>query len=41
MLADVGAVAPTLAFVARESKLNRRERAELRALLDQLEKDDA
>jgi BlaI family penicillinase repressor len=32
-----GAVAPTLAFVARESKLSRKERAELRALLDRLE----
>ena len=35
-----GAVAPTLAFVARETKLGQRERAELRALLDQLENQD-
>jgi predicted transcriptional regulator len=35
-----GAVAPTLAFVARESKLSRKERAELRALLDNMESDD-
>src|SRR5690242_17930264 len=32
-----GAVAPTLAFVARETKLGKAERAELRALLRQLE----
>jgi BlaI family penicillinase repressor len=32
-----GAVAPTLAFVAREGKLSRQERAELRALLDKLD----
>ena len=35
-----GAVAPTLQFVARETRLSRDERAQLRALLDQLEKDD-
>jgi predicted transcriptional regulator len=35
-----GATAPTLAFVAKETKLSRRERAELRALLDQLEQQD-
>jgi BlaI family penicillinase repressor len=35
-----GAVAPTLAFVARESKLSKKERAELRSLLDNLEKGD-
>jgi BlaI family penicillinase repressor len=35
-----GAAAPTLAFVARDTKLSRRDRAELRALLDQLEKQD-
>jgi BlaI family transcriptional regulator, penicillinase repressor len=35
-----GATAPTLAFVAKETKLSRRDRAELRALLDQLEKQD-
>ena len=35
-----GAVAPTLAFAAKESKLTRQERAELRALLEQLEKGD-
>lgn len=34
-----GAVAPSLAFVAKESKLSKEERAELRALLDDLEKD--
>jgi BlaI family penicillinase repressor len=32
-----GATAPTLAFVARETRLTRREREHLRALLDQLE----
>jgi len=32
-----GAVAPTLAFVARESKLSKEERADLRALLRELE----
>ena len=36
-----GATAPTLAFVAKETKLSRRERAELRALLDELEQDDS
>ena len=36
-----GATAPTLAFVAKETKLSRRERAELRALLDKLEQDDS
>jgi BlaI family penicillinase repressor len=35
-----GAVAPSLAFVAKESKLSKEERAQLRALLDKLEKDD-
>ena len=35
-----GATAPTLAFVAKETKLSRRERAELRALLDDLERAD-
>jgi BlaI family transcriptional regulator, penicillinase repressor len=35
-----GAVAPTLAFVAKESKLSRKERAELRALLDGMESQD-
>jgi BlaI family transcriptional regulator, penicillinase repressor len=35
-----GAVAPTLAFVAKESKLTKQERAELRAVLEQLENDD-
>jgi BlaI family penicillinase repressor len=35
-----GAIAPTLAFAARDTKLSRRDRAELRALLDQLEKQD-
>ena len=35
-----GAIAPTLAFVARDTKLSRRDRAELRALLEQLEKQD-
>ena len=35
-----GAVAPTLAFVAKESKLSKRERADLRALLERLEGDD-
>jgi len=35
-----GALAPTLAFVAKESKLTKQERAELRSLLDQLEKGD-
>jgi BlaI family transcriptional regulator, penicillinase repressor len=35
-----GAVAPSLAFVAKESKLTKQERAELRSLLDQLEKTD-
>lgn len=35
-----GAVAPTLAFVAKESKLTRQQRAELRALLDRVEEDD-
>jgi BlaI family penicillinase repressor len=35
-----GAVAPTLAFVAKESKLTKQERSELRALLDRLEADD-
>jgi BlaI family penicillinase repressor len=35
-----GAVAPTLTFVARETRLSRKERAELRALLDELEKND-
>ena len=34
-----GAVAPSVAFVARESKLSRKERAELRVLLDGLEDD--
>src|SRR3954453_7528238 len=32
-----GAVAPTLAFVAKEGKLSRQERAELRAVLDRLD----
>jgi BlaI family transcriptional regulator, penicillinase repressor len=35
-----GAVAPTLAFVAKETKLSKEERAELRALLEALEKGD-
>jgi BlaI family penicillinase repressor len=35
-----GAVAPTLAFVAKEGKLSKQERAELRAVLDQMEKGD-
>ena len=35
-----GAVAPSLAFVAKESKLTKQERAELRTLLEQLEKGD-
>jgi BlaI family penicillinase repressor len=35
-----GAVSPTLAFVAKETKLNRQQRAELRAILEGLEKDD-
>jgi BlaI family penicillinase repressor len=35
-----GALAPTLAFVTRDSKLSKKERAELRALLDRLEDDD-
>jgi BlaI family penicillinase repressor len=35
-----GAMAPSLAFVAKESKLTKKERAELRSLLDQLEKGD-
>ena len=35
-----GATAPTLAFVAKETRLSRRERAELRALLDELEQQD-
>ena len=34
-----GAVAPTLAFVAKEAKLSKEDRAELRALLDELEAD--
>ena len=34
-----GASAPTLAFVAKETRLSRRDRAELRALLDQLDAD--
>ena len=34
-----GAVAPTLAFVAKETKLTREERLELRALLRQLDKE--
>jgi hypothetical protein len=32
-----GAVAPTLAFVAKETRLSKEERQELRALLRQLE----
>jgi BlaI family transcriptional regulator, penicillinase repressor len=36
-----GATAPTLAFVAKETKMSRRERAELRALLDRLEQQDS
>ena len=35
-----GAVAPTLAFVAKETKLYKDERAALRALLDKMEGDD-
>ena len=35
-----GAMAPSLAFVARESKLTRQERAELRSLLEKMEKGD-
>jgi BlaI family penicillinase repressor len=35
-----GAVAPSLAFVAKESKLTKQERAELRTILEQLEKGD-
>jgi BlaI family penicillinase repressor len=35
-----GATAPTLAFVAKETRLSRRERAELRELLDRLEQQD-
>jgi BlaI family transcriptional regulator, penicillinase repressor len=35
-----GAVAPTLAFVARETNLSREERSALRALLDRMEDDD-
>lgn len=34
-----GALAPTLAFVAEETKLSPQERAKLRALLDELEDD--
>src|SRR3954452_1427358 len=32
-----GAVAPTLAFVTKETKLSKKERAALRALLDKME----
>jgi BlaI family transcriptional regulator, penicillinase repressor len=35
-----GAVAPTLAFVAKETRLTKEQRAELRALLAKLEEDD-
>ena len=35
-----GAVAPTLAFVAKETRLSKEQRAELRALLAKLEEDD-
>jgi len=35
-----GAVAPTLAFVAKDTGLSKQERAELRAMLDRLEKED-
>jgi BlaI family penicillinase repressor len=35
-----GALAPTLAFVTRDSKLSKKERAELRTILDGLEDDD-
>jgi predicted transcriptional regulator len=35
-----GAVAPTLAFVAKETRLTKPEREELRALLRKLEADD-
>jgi BlaI family penicillinase repressor len=35
-----GAVAPTLAFVAKETRLSKEQRAELRALLDRVEEDD-
>ena len=35
-----GAVAPTLAFVTKETKLSKDERAALRALLDGMEGDD-
>jgi BlaI family penicillinase repressor len=34
-----GALAPTVAFVTRESKLSKHDRAELRALLDRLEEE--
>src|SRR4051794_21223023 len=35
-----GAAAPTLAFVAKETKLSKNDRAALRALLDGMEDDD-
>ena len=35
-----GAVAPTLAFVAKESHLSKQQRSELRAILEELENDD-
>jgi BlaI family penicillinase repressor len=35
-----GAIAPTLAFVARETKLSKEDRTELRELLRRLETDD-
>jgi hypothetical protein len=35
-----GALAPTLAFVAKKTKLSKEERAKLRALLEEIGADD-